>query len=103
MPRAQGHPLRFVATSAFVLALGAALLACKKPAKAGDACPNEWATVCTDKKGALVCVSGKLEAVVCRSASGCADTGDGGSECSNDVHDLGEPCKEEGTYGCSLD
>jgi hypothetical protein len=105
MRRVHGYlPFPAVVAFTFVLVVAGAGAACKKkPAKAGDTCPNEWATACTDKSDALVCVSGKLEAVPCRGATGCMDTGDGGNECSNDAHDVGEPCKEEGNYGCSLD
>ena len=88
---------------ALVAAIAVVAVACKKPGKAGDACKKEWATDCTDKKNALVCVSGKLEAVACRDITGCMDMGDGNDNCSNDTQNVGEPCKDDGNYGCSID
>jgi hypothetical protein len=100
------RPRSFFATAASVsmaIVLAFSSVACKKPAKAGGACTKEWATDCTDKRSALVCVSGKLEVLACRSATGCMDMGDGNDDCTNDTEDVGEPCREEGTFGCSVD
>ena len=84
--------------------VAAGLGACKKKtAKAGDACKTEWATDCVDKSNALVCVSGKLEAIACRDVTGCMDMGDGNDNCSSGGHQVGKPCKEEGDPGCSAD
>jgi hypothetical protein len=88
-----------VVMAVLVLAAGA----CKKHGKAGDPCKTEWSTDCTDKKDALVCVSGKLEALACRSINGCMDMGDGNDDCSNETQMMGEPCKDEGNYSCSID
>ena len=94
---------RQLVTVAVVAVLSVLAVACKKPGKAGDACKKEWATDCTDKKNALVCVSGKLEAVGCRDNVGCMDMGDGNDNCSNNNQNVGEPCKQEGNYSCSVD
>jgi hypothetical protein len=94
------RPLVSVALVAVVAVLA---VACKKPMKAGDACKKEWATDCTDKTHALVCVSGKLEAVGCRDNVGCMDVGDGDDNCSNNNQNVGEPCKAEGNFSCSVD
>ena len=80
------------------------LFACKKKAmKAGDPCKTEWATDCVDKKNAMVCVNGKLEAIACRDITGCMDMGDGNDNCDNTTHNVGEPCKKDGDYECSVD
>jgi hypothetical protein len=79
-------------------------VACKKPPKPGATCTKEWATECLDKNNAVMCVSSKWEAIACRSVTGCMDMGsDGNDSCSNDTQNVGEPCKEEGNYGCSTD
>jgi hypothetical protein len=84
-------------------ALMAVAAACKKPPRAGAACTREWATECTDQSNAVTCVSGRWESIACRSVTGCMDMGEGNDSCSNDSHNVGEPCKEEGNYGCSPD
>lgn len=86
-----------------VLTVALAAACKKKVMKAGDPCKKEWATDCTDKKNAMVCVNGKLEALACRDNVGCMDMGDGDDNCSNGTHNVGEPCKEEGNFECSVD
>jgi hypothetical protein len=78
--------------------------ACSKGPRAGEKCTRAWAIECTGKTDAVVCVGGRWESMQCRSVTGCMDMGNEGNDgCSNDTHVVGEPCKEDGAYGCSLD
>ncbi|CAN5562396.1 hypothetical protein BH09MYX1_BH09MYX1_34150 [soil metagenome] len=79
------------------------LAACGKP-KAGGDCKTESEVKCTDDKNALVCTSGKWEALPCRGLNGCMSMMGSPGTCTNDGFKEGEPCPgDEGNPNCSAD
>lgn len=94
---------RLVLTGAVALSMVVLLAACGKP-KAGGACKTEAEVKCTDDKNALVCTSGKWEALPCRGLNGCMSMMGSPGTCTNDGFKEGEPCPDdEGNPECSSD